>query len=176
MDYSLQGSSVHGILQARILEWVAIPFSRGSSWPRNWTQVSCVAGRFFTDWATLEGSKSQGSQWHLLPQVLLQMTVFFIALLWILETILLQHFCFRDGEAKVQREEELPKVTLKNQNPDLLSSPLVFFQPHYLKSQGLLTLCICQGASFGLQNIHQVGPSCLGLLFAGCLLYFRCTW
>ena len=44
--------SVHGILQARILEWVAIPFSRGSSWPRDWTRVSCIAGRFFTSWAT----------------------------------------------------------------------------------------------------------------------------
>ena len=42
------GSSVHGILQARLLEGVAIPFSRGSSWPRNWSQVSLIAGRFFT--------------------------------------------------------------------------------------------------------------------------------
>ena len=48
MDYSLQGSSVHGILQARILEWVAIPFSSGSSPTRDQTQVSCLAGRFFT--------------------------------------------------------------------------------------------------------------------------------
>ena len=48
MDYSLPGSSVHGIHQARILEWVAIPFSRGSSRPRDWTWVSCIAGRFFT--------------------------------------------------------------------------------------------------------------------------------
>ena len=54
MDCSLPGSSVHGILQARILEWVAIPFSRGSSWPRNWTWVSHIAGRFFTVWATRE--------------------------------------------------------------------------------------------------------------------------
>ena len=51
MDCSLPGSSVHGILQARILEWVSISFSRGSSQPRNWTWVSCIAGRFFTDWA-----------------------------------------------------------------------------------------------------------------------------
>ena len=43
MDCSLPGSSVHGTLQARILEWVASPFSRGSSWPRDWTQVSCFA-------------------------------------------------------------------------------------------------------------------------------------
>ena len=48
MDCSPPGSSVHEILQARILAWVAIPFSRGSSRPRDWTQVSCIAGRFFT--------------------------------------------------------------------------------------------------------------------------------
>ena len=52
MDYSLSGSSVHGILQARILEWVAIPFSRGSSWPRDRTQFSHITGRVFTVWAT----------------------------------------------------------------------------------------------------------------------------
>ena len=51
MDYSSPGSSAHGILQARTLEWVAIPFSRGSSWSRDWTWVSCTAGRFFIIWA-----------------------------------------------------------------------------------------------------------------------------
>ena len=45
MDCSLPGSSVLGILQARILEWVAVPFSRGSSQPRNQTRFSCIAGR-----------------------------------------------------------------------------------------------------------------------------------
>ena len=54
MDCSLPLSSFHGILQARILEWVALPFSRGSSWPRERTQVCCIAGRFFTLWATGE--------------------------------------------------------------------------------------------------------------------------
>ena len=44
--------TVHGILQARILEWIAVPFSRGSSQPRDWTQVSCFAGKFFTNWTT----------------------------------------------------------------------------------------------------------------------------
>ena len=53
-EFWLPGSSVHGILQARILEWVAIPFSRGSSQPRDWTQVSCIAGGFFIIWATRE--------------------------------------------------------------------------------------------------------------------------
>ena len=54
MDCSQPGSPVHGILRARVLEWVAILFSRGSSWPRDWTQVSCIIGRFFTIWATRE--------------------------------------------------------------------------------------------------------------------------
>ena len=52
MDCSPPGSSVHGIFQARILEWLAISSSRRSSWPRDWTQVSHVAGRCFTIWAT----------------------------------------------------------------------------------------------------------------------------
>ena len=51
MDYT-----VHGILQARILEWIAIPFSRGSSQPRDWTQVPHVVGGFFTSWATREAN------------------------------------------------------------------------------------------------------------------------
>ena len=48
MDCSLPGSSVHGIFQARILEWVAISFSRRSSQPRDWTRVSRIVGRRFT--------------------------------------------------------------------------------------------------------------------------------
>ena len=54
MDCSPPGFSVHGILQARILEWVAISFSRRTSWLRDQTRVSCIAGRFFTSWATRE--------------------------------------------------------------------------------------------------------------------------
>ena len=54
VDCTPLGSSVHGTLQARILQWVAILFSRGSSQPRVQTQVSCTAGRFFTIWATRE--------------------------------------------------------------------------------------------------------------------------
>ena len=56
MGCSPPGSSVHGILQARILEWVTIFFSRGSSQPRDQTQVSCIAGRHFILWATREVS------------------------------------------------------------------------------------------------------------------------
>ena len=54
MNCSQPSSSVHGILQARILEWVAISFSMGSSQPRDWTQVSRIGGRIFTDRATSE--------------------------------------------------------------------------------------------------------------------------
>ena len=50
MDFSPPGSSVHGVLQTRILEWVAIPFSTGSSWPRDWTQASCIVLLFFFLW------------------------------------------------------------------------------------------------------------------------------
>ena len=57
MDCSLPGSSVLGIFQARILEWVAISFSRGSSWPRDQTQASRVVGRRFTVWATREAMR-----------------------------------------------------------------------------------------------------------------------
>ena len=53
VDCSLPGSSLHGILQARILEWVAISFSRGSSQPRNGTWVSRIVGRCFNLWATI---------------------------------------------------------------------------------------------------------------------------
>ena len=60
MDHSLPGSSFHGILQARILEWVVISFSRGSSRCRDWTQVFSIAGRFFNVWATTEAILTQG--------------------------------------------------------------------------------------------------------------------
>ena len=52
MDSSPPGSCVHGILQARILEWVVIPFSRGSSQSKDWTWVSCIAVRFYIIWTT----------------------------------------------------------------------------------------------------------------------------
>ena len=64
LDCNLPSSSVHGIFQARILEWVAIPFSRGSSWPRDQTRISCVsciAGGFLTLWATGEAL----CQWYI---------------------------------------------------------------------------------------------------------------
>ena len=63
MDYSPPGSSVHGILQARKLKWIAMPSSRGSSQPRDWTRVSCPARRFFNVWATRKAHE----YWNRLP-------------------------------------------------------------------------------------------------------------
>ena len=68
MDCSLPGSSVHGILQARILEWVAISFSRGSSRPRDQTWVSSIAGGIFIIWATRD---TQPKHKYMLKRILL---------------------------------------------------------------------------------------------------------
>ena len=73
MDCSTSGSSVHGVFQERILQWVAIPFSKGSSWLRDRTQVSCIAGRLFTVWATREpweltSTPRHGNAWALWPR------------------------------------------------------------------------------------------------------------
>ena len=62
MDWSLPGSSVHRIFQARILKRVVIPFSRGSSQPRDQTRVSCIAGRFFTTWATRKNHQTNNKR------------------------------------------------------------------------------------------------------------------
>ena len=66
MDCSLPGSSIHGVFQARVLEWVAISFSRGSSRFRDQTRVSRIVGRRFTIWATKEATKreKQGLTYH----------------------------------------------------------------------------------------------------------------
>ena len=64
MDYSSPDSSLHGILQARILEWVAISFSRGFSQPRDRTQVSCTADRCFTIWATRWNQTHEKMWWY----------------------------------------------------------------------------------------------------------------
>ena len=63
-DYNLPGSSVHGTLQARRLEWVAIPFSKGSSWSKDQSQVSCIIGKFFTLWATKEAQSNKPYTLH----------------------------------------------------------------------------------------------------------------
>ena len=70
MDYNPQDSSVHGILQARILEWVIISFSRESSQPRDQTWVAHISGGFFTIWATREVIGCRENEMRLLTKVL----------------------------------------------------------------------------------------------------------
>ena len=69
VDCSPPSSSIHGILQARTLEWVAISFSRGSSWPRDWTQVSRIASRCFNFWATREAQEYWSGCYFLLQEI-----------------------------------------------------------------------------------------------------------
>ena len=82
MDYSPPGTSVHEILQVRILKWVAISFSGGSSQPRNWTWVSCIAGRFSTDWAMKEARdkwyniKKYDFSPRIIPQIIFWLVLF----------------------------------------------------------------------------------------------------
>ena len=71
MDCSPPGCSVRGIHQARILEWVAIPFSRGSSQPRDWTQVSCIARRFFQLWDMCIQGMYVGEYWDVMQNTLI---------------------------------------------------------------------------------------------------------
>ena len=98
MGCSSPGSFIHRVFQAGVLEWVAMPFSRGSSWPRNWIRVSCITGRFFTIWVTRE------AWWTLvlrhshplpaslqLPEVLYDLLVpgLFISMAWRNRTVVL---------------------------------------------------------------------------------------
>ena len=86
VDWGPPGSSVPGILQPRMLEWAAMPSSRGSSRPRDRTQVSRMAGRFFTSWATRE---AQGEIWCWLSKILgwpKSLFGFFCTTLWKTQT------------------------------------------------------------------------------------------
>ena len=83
MDCSLSGSSVHGILWARILEWVAISFSRESSQPSDRIQVSCIAGRFFTVWATKKGPEHTILDYLILWHLKLSLSLSYFTILWV---------------------------------------------------------------------------------------------
>ena len=85
IDCSLSGSSIHAIFQARVLEWIAISFSRGSSRPRNRTRVSRIAGRRFTIWATREAhvSKVKSLLFNMLSRIVRKLIPVFKSLnLW----------------------------------------------------------------------------------------------
>ena len=89
MDCSSPGSSVHGILQARILEWVTISFSKGSSQPRDQTLVPCITGRFFTGWATREATTNFQKEWMVFSLYL--NSIFLVSQLMLLTTVCLYY-------------------------------------------------------------------------------------
>jgi len=121
-DYSLPGSSVHGILQAKLLDWVAVPFSRGSSWPRDQTQVSCTESGFFTVYATI-GFSTLPSPSHLITKTLM-------ALMAILKW-------FEDP------------INSHNKTYLRCGSNQIFFEEHTLSSSyALFKFCVVGGISF----------------------------
>ena len=83
MDCSLPGSSLHGIVQARVLEWAAISFSRGSSQPRDRTQVSLIPGRRFNIWATREAITEYNLLFYIKPHIQLELLIaYFVKLMF----------------------------------------------------------------------------------------------
>ena len=88
MVCSSPGSSVHGTVEARILKWVAIPFFRESSQPRDWTWVSCLAGRFLTSWATRKTPRSNKRKGFVYC-VLTEYWVLRLALLYVVSYLIL---------------------------------------------------------------------------------------
>ena len=103
MDCNLPGVFIHGILQAKILELVAIPFSGGPSWPRDQTWISCFAGRFFTIWATREALNLIILMFNITPyKVLCYVLSSFsrVQLFLTLRTIAHQLFCPWDSPGK----------------------------------------------------------------------------
>ena len=134
------GSSVHGILQARILEWVAILFSRGTSQPRDWTWVSCITCRFFTVWAT-RGAQFSSSWIHLLS---ICCAVLFCVTLWTSPTWLLYS---RDSPGKNTRVgfHALLQGILPTQGLNLCLLRLLaggFFTPR-VTWEALVVECVC---------------------------------
>ena len=138
MDCSPPGSTVLGILQARILEWLAISLSRGSSWPRAWTWVSCIAGRFFTIWVTREALLL------LLPLLLLSRFshVWLLTTPWRLQpTRLLRPWDFpgkSTGGGCHRLLQGKPYTDLKK---NLAWSTCFNLSPHYFQSHIILQLC-----------------------------------
>ena len=133
MGCSLPGSSVHGIYQARILEWVAISFSRGSSQSRGWSCVSCTGRQILHCWATrkpslaLGGAKVFSEQESILSVVKLQFPVwafFFFPLSWLI---------FAQGKASRQiRWHTLPEVSSRKIRPsqDVAKAPIFSQKRH----------------------------------------------
>ena len=145
MDYI-----VHGILHARILEWAAFTFSRGSSQPRDWTQVSHVGGRFFTSWATRE------ALWVFLN---FNFNIFFIKILF--HNGLWQQYHLHHHQLQYQLEP------LKNHISIYISN---IYMEHYIMCVAAKSLQLCPT----LCNPRDGSPP--GCLFPGILQAITLEW
>ena len=150
MDCSLPGSLVHEILQARILQWVAIAFSRGSSSPRDQTWVFAFAGRFFTAWATYPCVNLH----YFLPSVSVRFSFF----LWFLEELC--HFIvllFESGsKKKVYILYMIYFISLPKSLRCLLILCQLFVQVIWIYILVFPTLWICGGVWHVLPFIFSV--------------------
>ena len=149
MDCSLPGSSVHGILRAITLEWVAISVSSGSSPPRNRTRVSCFAGRFFTDWAMRKALDKRLNRLILFIQVLGEVGQ--------LSTQDAQVPNARYSGRRLSQQREKRESTIRNVKS---SDPLVFlsFPPCLSASMDPLTI--------SLASQHRLSPALPLTLFS----------
>ena len=110
MDCSLLGS-IHGILQARILEWVHISFSRGSSQPRDRTWVFRTAGRLFTVWATMEAQKCTYLNFK---KILLKKKCYHLSLQWLIIFLLMEGLKYCKNYPNVTQRQKVGKCCWEN--------------------------------------------------------------
>ena len=130
MDCGLPSSSVHGILQARILKWIAIPFSKGYSWPRDRIHVSYIAGRFFTIWAT-------GEAFHLFIQLILQPWQRVRVLLQLDVNTIFSVFLSSDlNQSLWNAGLEIRKYLLKKRYLSWVWKPQKLIRQHYIQDKG----------------------------------------
>ena len=155
MDCSLPGTCVHGMLQARILEWVAMPSSRGSYQPRDRTQAFCVAGRFFTLWATME-----------VPLAVLGKYVLFVDLSTLTDNLELNSWLY-DGLYEASKRGQK-----KNQSP-ILWKPYTHCL-HWTKGNRNDPVCIllCSPRLFKVYLKHQLLYQASWALHSECHLFF----
>ena len=104
MECRPPGSSVHGVLQAGILEWGAIPFSRGSSQPGYWTRVSCIEGKLFTSWATRET--------HII-HIYIYIYIIFFSVIWQLNLILSDTLAVQSSPWVILPKQSFSPCTVK---------------------------------------------------------------
>ena len=163
--------TVHGILQARILEWIAFPFSRGSSKPRDWTQVSCIAGGFFTNWATRTRQPGKASalahtrnKWvtsSLGPGLRVKITATQIT-----KTKLLGKFRRADPQSSpaLCRFPLNPRGILGSDNSSLLRTALCFesLVQHWLLATGTVTPQISPSEEWQLKMLSDSAKCLLG--------------